>query len=107
MQRHLHTEGQHIFGLENLKMAATTSCNATPPTQHFSAMSAYIWFGKFKRWPPLPLEHHATCTVNAQLSITNVQNIFGLENLKDGRHYDFQRRATCTTLVSVYLVWKI
>jgi hypothetical protein len=69
--RHLHNNAPHIFGLENvkdgrasvqprhairttlisiylvwkiLKMAAATSCNATPPAQQWPA---YIWFGKF------------------------------------------------------------
>ncbi len=78
-------------------MAATTSCNATPAAHK---RSAYIWFGKFKRWPQLwfatPRHLH------------NIgQHIFGLENFKDGRNYDLQRNATCATLVNIYLVWKI
>jgi hypothetical protein len=78
-------------------MAATTSCNATPPAQQ---CTSYIWFGKFKRWPPLPL-------ATPRHLHNNAQHTFGLENLKDGRHYLLQRHATCTTMLSVYLVWEI
>jgi hypothetical protein len=78
-------------------VAAATSYNAAPPAH---GRSVNIWFGKFKRWPPLPL------ATPRQPHIKD-QHIFGLENLKDGRNYDLQRHATCTTLVNIYLVWKI
>jgi hypothetical protein len=58
-------------------MAATTSCNATPPAQQ---CAAYIWFGKFQDGRHYLLQRHATPQHN------NGQHIFGLENLKDGRH---------------------
>jgi hypothetical protein len=78
-------------------MAATISFNSTPPAQQ---CSAYIWFEKFKRLPPVvlatPLRLH-----------NNAQHIFGLENVKDGCHYLLQRHATCTTMASIYLVSKI
>jgi hypothetical protein len=73
-----------------LKMAAATSCNATPPAQHWSS---YIWFGKFKRWPPLPLAKPRHLHNNAQL-------IFSLENLKDGRFYFLDCHATCPAMLS-------
>jgi hypothetical protein len=94
-------------------MAATTPCNATPPAH---GRSAYIWFGKFKRWPPLPLETPSHLHNNAQhiFGLENLkdgrqpqlpletprhlhtegEHIFCLENLKDGRHYDLQHQAT-------------
>jgi hypothetical protein len=37
----------------------------------------------------------------------NAPHIFGLENVKDGRHYLLQSHATCTTMRRIYLVWKI
>jgi hypothetical protein len=57
-----------------------------------------VW--KVQKWPPL---HLATpCHLH-----NNDQHIFGLENLKDGRHYLLQRHASRTTMASIYLVWKI
>jgi hypothetical protein len=84
---------------ENLKAqkAAPAPSNATPPAQQ---CAAYIWFGKFKRWPPLPL-------ATPRHLYTEGQHIFGMENVKDGRHYLLQSHATCTTMRRIYLVWKI
>jgi hypothetical protein len=85
--RHLHNNAQHIFGLENFKMAATTSCNATPP-EH--GRLAYICLENLKDGRHYDFQRHATCTT--MLSI----------NLKDGRHYLLQCHATCTTMRRIY-----
>jgi hypothetical protein len=107
LQRHatLHNNAQHIFGLENLKDGRyyCTSCNATPPAQH---CSAYIWFGKFKRWPPLPhaMPRHLSewsaifvfkCLWPFQLLASRETKfcILFFENSKVGRHYPLQYHA--------------
>jgi hypothetical protein len=56
-------------------MAATTFCNATPPAQQ---CAAYIWFGNLKDGCHYAMPRHLH---------NKAQHIFGLENLKDGRHY--------------------
>jgi hypothetical protein len=81
MPRHLHNNAQHIFGLENLQdgrhcLLQRHATRTTMPSIYF------VW--KIKRWPPLSLA--TPCHLR-----NNAQHIFGLENLKDGRHYAMPR----------------
>jgi hypothetical protein len=115
--RLLHNNAPHLFGLENLidghhyllQRHATLHNNIWfgkfkrwPPLNLATSCHLHnnFWFGKFKRWPPQPL-------APPRHLHNNGQKVFGLENLKDGRHYLLLRHATCTTLVRIYLVWKI
>jgi hypothetical protein len=123
MPRHLHTESHYIFGLENFKDGRhyLLQRHATCTTMRRIYL---VW--KISRWSPLPL------TTPRHLH-NNAQHTFGLENLKmaatmicnarppaqhwsayiwfgkfkDGCHYLLQRHASYTTMLNIYLVWKI